>query len=287
MNQITIIGIGLMGGSFAKAVKHLHLCKKIVGFDCDTTNARLALELKIIDVFTKSVAEAVCDADVILIATPIAQFSAILRQIKSALKKDAILTDVSSIKLSILETAREILADQFACFVPGHPIAGSEKSGAAAASTDLFNGKKMILTPTVETNPDAIHTIQSLWQQIGAKVEIMDAAMHDEILAMTSHLPQLTAFTLMDILAEHPHCENLFNYVGTGFRDTTRIAASNPEIWSDIFCGNSKNVINNANQLIHKLELFVNAIKNNDIQYIKTVMDRAKKSREQLDLKSS
>ena len=238
MKKIVIFGVGLIGGSIALALKKAGSTAQIIGVGRSTESLQTALDLGVIDAASTNVAQAVSDADLILIATPVAQTPVILSAIKPHLGTDTIITDAGSTKSDVLSYASDVLAERASQFVGGHPIAGAEKSGVTAANADLFRSKNVILTPTTKNSAEAISRVKTLWQLCGANVIEMTAETHDSVFAAVSHLPHLLAFALVDDIASRPNAEQLFSFAASGFRDFTRIAGSNPEMWRDISLAN-------------------------------------------------
>ncbi|MEK9825676.1 MAG: prephenate dehydrogenase/arogenate dehydrogenase family protein [Methylotenera sp.] len=238
MKKIVIFGVGLIGGSVALALKKAGCTAQIIGVGRSEESLQAALDLGVIDVASTDIVQAVSDADLILIATPVAQTSAILSAIKPHLSTDTIITDAGSTKSDVLAYANLVLAERAKQFVGGHPIAGAEKSGVTAANADLFRSKNVILTPTTANSAEAISRVQALWQLCGANISNMAAETHDRVFAAVSHLPHLLAFALVDDIASRPNAEQLFSFAASGFRDFTRIAGSHPEMWRDISLAN-------------------------------------------------
>lgn len=222
----------------ALALKKAGSAARIVGVGRSTESLQAALDLGVIDVASTDISQAVSDADLILIATPVAQTPAILSAIKSHLSANSVITDAGSTKTDVLTYASEVLGERASQFVGGHPIAGAEKNGVTAANADLFCNKNVILTPTTENSAEAILRVKTLWQLCGANVSDMTAATHDQVFAAVSHLPHLLAFALVDDIASRPNAEQLFSFAASGFRDFTRIAGSHPEMWRDISLAN-------------------------------------------------
>lgn len=238
MKKIVIFGVGLIGGSVALALKKAGSTAQITGVGRSTESLQTALDLGVIDAASTNLAQAVSDADLILIATPVAQTPVILSAIKPHLGTDTIITDAGSTKSDVLSYASDVLAERASQFVGGHPIAGAEKSGVTAANADLFRSKNVILTPTTKNSAEAISRVKTLWQLCGANVSEMTAETHDSVFAAVSHLPHLLAFALVDDIASRPNAEQLFSFAASGFRDFTRIAGSHPEMWRDISLAN-------------------------------------------------
>lgn len=237
INKLTLIGVGLIGGSFALALREAGLVREVVGVGRSAENLSAALGMYVIDAYAEA-ALAVQGADVVLLAVPVGQMGSMMTAIAPHLAPNTIVTDVGSTKQDVVALARANLTNHLAQFVPGHPIAGAEQSGVKAARGDLFRERNVVLTPLPETNPAAKELIAQLWQRCGAKVCEMAPAQHDEVFAAVSHLPHLLAFGLVDYIAGQPNAEQLFGFAASGFRDFTRIAGSSPEMWSDICIAN-------------------------------------------------
>jgi prephenate dehydrogenase len=237
-HRVAVIGVGLIGGSFALALKQAKACAHVVGVGRDPANLKLALERGVIDSMGSDVASVAEDADLVVVTTPVAQFPRIFSQIAKKLKPGALITDGGSTKRDVVEAARKALRDKIGQFVPAHPIAGGEKSGAAAASAELFRGRRVVLTPLPENSEDAIEKIHRAWSSCGARTVRMSPEEHDAVLAAVSHLPHLLAFALVHEVAGRENSAELFSFAAGGFRDFTRIASSHPEMWRDICMAN-------------------------------------------------
>jgi len=237
INKLVIIGVGLIGGSFALALREAGLVHEVVGVGRSAENLSAALGMYVIDAYAEP-AQAVQGADVVLLAVPVGQMGPLMAAIAPHLAPHTVVTDVGSTKQDVVALARANLPSHLAQFVPGHPIAGAERSGVKAARGDLFRERNVVLTPLPETNPAARELIAKLWQGCGAKVSEMAPALHDEVFAAVSHLPHLLAFGLVDYIAAQPNAEALFGFAASGFRDFTRIAGSSPEMWRDICLAN-------------------------------------------------
>jgi len=236
--RVAVIGVGLIGGSFALALKAANACAQVVGVGRSRANLDAALALGAIDVATSDVEQAVRGADLILVATPVAQFAAVFRALGPVLASDALVTDAGSTKRDVVSAARAQLGAKIAQFVPAHPIAGAEHSGVAAAKSDLFRGKRVVLAPLPENTPRSIDRVAGAWRACGARMANMKPDEHDAVFAAVSHLPHLLAFALVKDVAERPNSAQLFGYAAGGFRDFTRIASSHPEMWRDICIAN-------------------------------------------------
>ena len=237
INKLTLIGVGLIGGSFALALREAGLVREVVGVGRSAENLSAALGMYVIDTYAEA-AQAVQGADVVLLAVPVGQMGAMMTAIAPHLAPNTIVSDVGSTKQDVVKLARANLTKHLAQFVPGHPIAGAEQSGVKAARGDLFRERNVVLTPLPETNLAAKELIAQLWRSCGAKVSEMAPAQHDEVFAAVSHLPHLLAFGLVDYIAAQENAEQLFGFAASGFRDFTRIAGSSPEMWGDICLAN-------------------------------------------------
>ncbi|MEO7494352.1 MAG: prephenate dehydrogenase/arogenate dehydrogenase family protein [Massilia sp.] len=238
LNKVVIFGVGLIGGSFALALKHAGVVTHIVGMGRSPEALARALELGIIDSVGPTMAEAMRGADLVLIAAPVAQTGAILASLLPHLEERTIVTDAGSTKCDVVAAARAALGDRVGQFVPGHPIAGRETNGPDAAIVDLYRGKKTVLAPLPENSLVAVERVAAAWAACGAVIHRLSAEDHDKVFAAVSHLPHLLAFALVDDIANKPHAELLFQYAASGFRDFTRIAGSSPEMWRDISLAN-------------------------------------------------
>ncbi|MGB7193665.1 MAG: prephenate dehydrogenase/arogenate dehydrogenase family protein [Collimonas pratensis] len=236
--KIAIFGVGLIGGSFALALKKAGVVEQIVGVGRHLTTLQRARELGIIDQIASDAAEAVSGADLILIAAPVAQTGAILASIAPHLQAGTIVTDAGSTKSDVALAARTALGDKIGQFVPGHPIAGREQNGPEAALAELYVGKKVVLAPLPENSAADVARVAAAWQQCGALIHQLSAQQHDAVFAAVSHLPHVLAYALVDDIANKPHAASLFQYAASGFRDFTRIAGSSPEMWRDISLAN-------------------------------------------------
>ena len=235
--RVGIIGVGLIGGSFALALKTVKAVDTVVGFGRSRANLDVARKLGVIDQIAKGWDD-IDGCDLLLLAVPVGQLPEVMPMIAPRIGKDTVLTDAGSTKRDVVLYARAALGKSLPRFVPAHPIAGAEKSGAAAARPNLFAGKPVVITPIEETDPFAFKRVRATWQLTGAQTLRMDVAMHDMALAATSHLPHVLAFAMMNEIAARPQAEAMLSLTGGGFRDFTRIAASNPEMWRDICLAN-------------------------------------------------
>lgn len=280
LRRIVVVGLGLIGGSFAKGIRQKGLFEEVVGVDRDPQTRRLAVELGVVDRCEESLAVGCRDADVIQLAVPILAMEKVLGELATFDIGNAILTDVGSAKGNVVRAAKAVFGGMPARFIPGHPIAGSEQSGVEAANAELFRRHKVILTPLDNADADAIQRVESLWRELGADVEQMAVEHHDEVLAATSHLPHLLAFTLVDSLAKRSENLEIFRYAAGGFRDFTRIAGSDPVMWHDIFLANREAVLRILDVFRDDLDDLREAVDKGDGQQLMGVFTRARVARE-------
>jgi prephenate dehydrogenase len=278
--KVAVIGVGLIGGSFALALKGAKRCGHVVGAGRSAANLKVALERGAIDSFEADAAKAVLDADLVLVAAPVAQFEKIFLAISANLKSDALVMDAGSTKRDVVAAARRGLGGKIAQFVPAHPIAGAEKSGAAAASAELFRGRRLVLTPLEENKKEDIDTLSSLWTAIGARVSRMTPQEHDEVFAAVSHLPHLLAFALVSDLGARADAARLFGYAAGGFRDFTRIASSDPEMWRDICVANGDQLLKEVSRFSGELEKIKRLLQARDSMALEKLFADARSARE-------
>jgi prephenate dehydrogenase len=279
LKKIVIFGVGLIGGSVALALKKNGSTAQLVGVGRSSKNLQTALDLGVIDLATSDIAMALNNADMALIAAPVAQTTRILQSIKPHLNTKTIITDAGSTKCDVSACAKEILGKQYNQFIGGHPIAGAEKSGVAAATADLFLGKNVVLTPAPETDRDAVACVAGFWEACGANVSEMSAETHDRIFAAVSHLPHLLAFALVDDIASRPNAQQLFSFAASGFRDFTRIAGSHPEMWRDISLANKTALLDELSAYQNELAQLKQLLTNNDGDGLQALFERASVAR--------
>lgn len=261
LNKLVIYGVGLIGGSFARALKAAGAVRHVVGIDRSEASVRRALELGIIDEAAtepESEAAAIRGADLVVLATPVAQTGRILQGLLPHLDAHTIVTDCGSTKADVVAAARAVLGGRIGQFVPGHPIAGRETNGPDAAIADLYIGKKFVVTALAENAPEAVERVTGAWRACGAIIHRLAPEEHDKVFASVSHLPHLLAYALVDDIAGKPHAGLLFQYAASGFRDFTRIAGSSPEMWRDISLANQAALLAELDaymaQLVHLRE---------------------------------
>jgi len=281
INTLCVIGTGLIGGSLCLALKQQHYCGQIIGAGRSEQTLQSAQQLNIIDQYSLSIAAGVAQADMVVVATPPGAMQSVFEQIKPALKDTAIVTDAGSVKQQIQRIAEQIFAGAADRFVAGHPIAGTEDSGPQAAFSELYQQRRVILTPAKNTRQTAIDQVTAMWQAVGANVETMDAAHHDKVLAATSHLPHALAYALVDCLQSMDDIDEVFRFAAGGFRDISRIASSDPVMWRDIFLQNREQILEMLTRYRGELDIIYNALQSRDGETLQALFARAKKSRDQ------
>ncbi|MBL1352337.1 MAG: prephenate dehydrogenase/arogenate dehydrogenase family protein [Zetaproteobacteria bacterium] len=276
IQHLVIIGTGLIGGSLALALKQAGVVKRITGVGRSPQNLHDAIRLGVIDDASDNIQQAVQDADMVLLAVPVAACAQVFKDIADALPEHAIITDAGSTKQSVIKDAQKSGLDM-SRFVPAHPIAGTEHSGAAAAFPTLFQNHRCILTPSTETSAESLAKVREMWKYTGANIEIMDAKQHDDIMASISHLPHLTAFSLINAL----HDDDVFRFAAGGFRDFTRIASSSPEMWRDIALCNAAAITDKIDALQHELHDLRQALQTQNGEALLQKFTAAKQARDQ------
>ena len=276
--KIAIIGVGLIGGSFALALRRGRSDVHVIGIDRDAEALDIARRLGVIDGAASPGTPVGCD--VILLAVPVRQMPLVLAQIASTLKPETVITDVGSTKQDVIAAARIALGEKISQFVPGHPIAGREQGGVASADHELFEGKNVVLTPIAENTAQAIERVSALWHSCGARVVEMPAEAHDAVFAAVSHLPHLLAFALVDELAARPNAKTLFSFAASGFRDFTRIAGSSPEMWRDIALNNRDSLLRELTAYEARVAELRKALAIGNGEAIEAMMQRAKHARD-------
>jgi prephenate dehydrogenase len=280
--KLLVVGVGLIGGSCALALKAARAVDSVVGVGRTRANLDEALRLGVVDralTIADRLTAPAAHAPIVLLATPVAQYPALLRALWGSVAEHAVLTDAGSTKQDVIAAARVALGASFSRFVPAHPIAGTESSGAAAAFPTLFTERNVVLTPSAETDADAIARVDALWRACGARVRTLDAARHDAIFAAVSHLPHLLAFALVDDLAARPDADAMFDFAASGFRDFTRIAASSPEMWRDVSLANRDALLGEVQSFRATLDRLAAALAANDGAAIEQVFARAAAAR--------
>ncbi len=279
INKLVIIGVGLIGGSLALALRQAGAVIEIVGVGRSMENLEAAKQFGIIDQIETELASAVKNADVVVLAVPVAAMQPTLKELAPHLSPETIVTDVGSTKRDVIGYARQHLPDHLARFIPGHPIAGAEKSGAAAAFANLYQGRNIVVTPLPENDAEAVATITRMWQTCGAIVNTMPALRHDEIFAAVSHLPHLLSFALVEDIASRANAKELFSYAAGGFRDFTRIAGSHPEMWRDISLANRDALIREIDTYQSQLDRLRGMLEQSDGKSLEEVFGHARTAR--------
>jgi len=278
INKITIIGVGLIGGSLAKALKEKNLAKNVFGFGRDHSRLEEAKKCNIIDNYSTDIEEAVNQADIIVIATPVGTFQNIFNEVKPLIDDNVIISDVGSTKTNIVDIAKEVLGAKSQCFVPAHPIAGKEKSGFEASDGSLYHGKKVIITPIEGNLTESIQVIDSMWKNVGAEVDFMSPESHDDLLGMTSHLPHMLAFSLVNYLVDQNPSASI--YAGGGFKDFSRIASGDAVMWRDICLQNKDQIISHLKGYQSTVDELIFAIDEEDVVKLELLFATAKKTRD-------
>ena len=280
IDRLTIVGVGLIGGSLSLALRRAGYCREVVGSSRNEAHLQRAVELGVIDRYALDAAEAVKGADMVLVAVPLGAMRRVFESIKPGLAPDAVITDVGSAKGSVVADATAAFGDLPAGFVPGHPIAGTEQSGVEAAFAELYQGRRVIITPVESSHEVAVEKVRRMWEVAGAVVESMSVAHHDEVLAATSHLPHMLAFGLVDSLARMRDNDEIFRYAAGGFRDFTRIASSDPVMWRDICLANRGALHDMMQRYKDDLRLIEEAIERADGDALLEIFTRAKAARD-------
>jgi prephenate dehydrogenase len=279
IDRLAVLGVGLIGGSVALALKRAGAVRHVVGYGRQRANLDQAIKLNVIDEVADSPEAAVTGADVVLLAMPVGAMTETFARIAPHLSDAALVTDAGSTKQDVIAAARVSLGERVARFVPAHPIAGAEKSGAAAAQVDLYAGRNVILTPLPENAPADVAAVAGFWRTCGAQVAEMSAAEHDGIFAAVSHLPHLAAFALVDELAARPEAQTYFRHAGSGFRDFTRIAGSSPEMWRDIALANRNALVGELDAYLSRLSAYRDALNAGDAETLMQSFTRASSAR--------
>ncbi|NKC14607.1 MAG: prephenate dehydrogenase/arogenate dehydrogenase family protein [Gammaproteobacteria bacterium] len=280
IRKLCIIGVGLIGGSLARALKRARYCEEVVGVSRRESHLREALELGVIDHYELDIGRAVAGADMVVACVPLGVMRHVFAAMVGHLTDDAVVTDGGSAKVSVIEAARQAFGELPATFVPAHPVAGTEKSGVSASFAELFDDRRVIITPPPEAAADAVRRVEQMWLTAGAKVEQMGAQHHDEVLAATSHLPHLLAYNLVDVLGRMEEWREMFRFAAGGFHDFTRIASSDPLMWHDICLNNREAVLFALRHFTADLARLEAAVEAGDGDYLTTVFTRAKDLRD-------
>ncbi|CAB5689592.1 Arogenate dehydrogenase [Comamonas aquatica] len=279
--QLGLIGCGLMGGSFALALKKAGLVQRVVGYSKSPTTTARALQMGVIDVEAPSALLAAAGADLVLLAVPVGATEATLKSIKHLVTPEMLIMDVGSTKADVVQAARNALGSQIACFVPAHPNTGKEVAGVEHADAELYRGAKVILTPTERTLTSHLHKAEALWQALGCDVRSMSPETHDAAFATVSHLPHMLAFAMMHSVIGQPQADAFLSVAGPGFRDFTRIAAGDPAMWRDILLANKDEVLAQAQHFQRALQAFEQVLHTGDAQALEAMITLASTARAQ------
>jgi len=278
-NQLGVIGCGLMGGSFALACKRAGLVKRVVGYSKSPSTTEKAKKLGIIDTIAESALLAVSGSDIVLIAVPVAATEATFKAIRHLIEPGVLIMDVGSTKRDVVDAARRVLKEHIASFVPAHPIAGKEAAGIGHADATLYNGRQVILTPLPQTSPELLQRATDAWAAIGSQVLRMTPENHDAAFAAVSHLPHLLAYAYFNSVARQPAGRDFLSLAGPGFRDFTRIAASDVTVWRDILMSNREEVLKQTLRFRHALDAMEHAMKSGNIEALEDMIRSASDAR--------
>jgi prephenate dehydrogenase len=280
IERLCVIGVGLIGGSLARALRDAGFCQEVVGAGRNPAHLQTAVDLGVIDRYETDLSRAVADADMVLVSVPLGAMPAVFSAIKGHLAGHAVLTDAGSAKGGVIEAARQAFDGLPAAFVPGHPIAGTEQSGVEASFASLYRDRRVILTPLPETDIQATARVREMWEAAGAEVVEMDPVHHDAVLAATSHLPHVLAYTLVESLTRLGEDGEVFEYAAGGFRDFTRIASSDPVMWRDICLANGDAIQLMIEHFMADLQELAEAIQNRDGQQLLDLFTSARDARD-------
>jgi prephenate dehydrogenase len=278
-NQLGVIGCGLMGGSFALALKRAGLVKRVVGYSKSPSTTEKAKKLGVIDVAAESALLAVSGSDIVLIAVPVSATEATLKAIRHLAEPSVLMMDVGSTKRDVVDAARRVLKDRVSSFVPAHPITGKEAAGVGQADASLYANRQVILTPIAQTNPELVQKATDTWAAIGSQVLRMTPENHDAAFAAVSHLPHMLAFAYFNSVARQPAGKDFLSLAGPGFRDFTRIAASDPAVWRDILLSNREEVLKQAMRFRHTLDAMEHVIKSGNAEALEDLIRGASDAR--------
>jgi prephenate dehydrogenase len=282
IERLAIIGVGMIGSSLALALKQAGVVGHVVGCGRNQANLEKGIELGVIDSYQLSIADAVEAADTVVVAVPLGAMESVFQKISDCITDEMVITDVGSAKASVVKIAEACFGARAGQFVPGHPIAGAEKSGVEAGLADLYKNRRVILTPVDSTDPVALTRVEQMWLSCGARIDILDVEHHDKVLAATSHLPHMLAYSLVNYLSNLNDHDEIFNYAAGGFRDFTRIASSDPVMWRDVCISNSDALLNFIEGFKNELDQVSNAIRDQDGERLLQLFGKAKSERDLL-----
>jgi prephenate dehydrogenase len=278
-NQLGVIGCGLMGGSFALALKRGGLVKRVIGYSKSPSTTERAKKMGVIDVAAESALLAVSGSDIVLIAVPVAASEATFKAIRHLVEPGVLFMDVGSTKRDVVDAARRVLKERVRSFVPAHPIAGKELAGIAHADAALYTGRQVILTPLAQTDADLVQKATDVWAAIGSQVLRMTPENHDAAFAAVSHLPHLLAFAYFNSVSRQPAGRDYLSLAGPGFRDFTRIAASDPAVWRDILMSNREEILKQSQRFRHALDAMEHIIKSGNAEALEDLIRKASEAR--------
>jgi len=278
MKKVCIIGIGLIGGSLAKAINKTHQSEIVFGFGRDKSRLEKAQKSNVIDQYSTDIGEALDGSNMVIIATPVGSYESILRLMKPHIVKDMIISDVGSTKMSVIEAVKKVFGNTLDNFIPAHPISGKEKVGFEVSDADLFVDKKVIITPHESNNPDSIKILVNMWKEVGAEVDFMTPESHDDLLGMTSHLPHMLAFSLVNyLISKHPEASV---YAAGGFKDFSRIASGDAIMWRDICLNNRDSIVEHIKGYQDSLNTLVGVINSQNKEQLESLFSEAKNTRD-------
>ncbi|MEO8156047.1 MAG: prephenate dehydrogenase/arogenate dehydrogenase family protein [Rhizobacter sp.] len=278
-NQLGVIGCGLMGGSFALALKRAGLAKRVIGYSKSPSTTERAKKMGVIDDTAESALLAVSGSDIVLLAVPVSASEATFKAIRHMVEPGVLFMDVGSTKRDVVDAARRVLKERIASFVPAHPIAGKEVSGVSHADASLYAGRQVIITPLPQTSPELVQKATDVWSAIGAQVLRMTPENHDAAFAAVSHLPHMLAFAFFSSVAKQPAGRDFLSLAGPGFRDFTRIAASDPEVWRDILMSNREEILKQSMRFRHTLDALEHVIKTSNVEALEDLIRSASDAR--------
>lgn len=279
LDTLAVCGVGLIGGSFALALKRAGAVKRVIGVGRSRNNLERARACGAVDVIAEDAAEAAAAAALVLVAVPVQQTERVLQRVAAGMGPSTVVTDAGSTKQDVVAAARRAFGERIAQFVPAHPIAGAEKSGVEAASPTLYEDRLVVLTPLPENAQANVDLVRGLWQRCGARLTEMSPPHHDEVFSAVSHLPHALAFALVDLMARRPDAQTLFSYAGGGFRDFTRIAGSSPEMWRDICLANAPALLRDIGAYQHALAALAGHLQNADGAALEALFASARDAR--------
>lgn len=277
--KLVVVGVGLIGGSVAAALKRSKVVDHVIGVGRGSANLQTALSLGVIDEIAQDPGAAARDADMVLVAVPVRQTAGVLERLRECADRGVIVTDAGSTKRDFVRMARQAFGAAVEHVVPGHPIAGAERTGVAAADADLFSGKRTVLTPLPESAPQAIDRVANMWRACGAEVVQMSADHHDAVFSAVSHLPHVLSYALVEMIASRANAEELFSFAASGFRDFTRIAGSSPEMWRDICAANDDQLLRDIDAFQRALALLADHIRRGNMEQVESVFAAAAAAR--------